>query len=95
MIELIANGFILLGAIVCFVAAIGLVKFKDIYMKMHAATKASSLGCSLILIGVALQIRDLHAISEALMLIFFIAMTTPISAHLIAKAVYATRSVDK
>jgi len=85
MLELIGNILILLGAISGLIATIGLCRLPGLYLKMHAATKAGTLGCGLVLLGVAIQIGNLHYLTEALLLILFIAITNPISAHLIAK----------
>ena len=44
--------FILLGAILCLISAIGVLRLPDVYTRMHAASKASTLGVVLILVGV-------------------------------------------
>jgi multicomponent Na+:H+ antiporter subunit G len=91
MLNLIGNLLILLGALFACIAALGVYRFSGLYMKMHAATKAGTLGCSLVLIGVALQFRNLHTITEVILLILFIGITNPISAHLLAKTAYETK----
>lgn len=88
MLTFMGNLFILLGAIFMFIAALGLWRLKDLYLKMHAATKTGTLGCGLILSGVGLQIKNLHSFSEIILLIIFVAMTNPLSAHLIGKLYY-------
>lgn len=85
MLALCGSFLILMGALFMFIATLGLWRFDDIYLKMHAATKAGTLGCGLILLGVGIQIKDLHSLTEILLLILFIAITNPISAHLIGK----------
>jgi multicomponent Na+:H+ antiporter subunit G len=90
MLLLISNILILLGAIFMLIAALGLWRFYDLYLKLHAATKAGSLGCGLILLGVGLQLKNLHSFTEVILLIIFIAITNPISAHLIGKLHYSS-----
>lgn len=85
MLSLIASVLLLLGAVFVLVAAVGLYRLPGLYLKMHASTKAGTLGSGLVLIGGALKMGDLHAVTESLLLILFIASTNPISAHLIAK----------
>ena len=85
MIELISNIVMLIGAIFALIAAIGLWRLPGLYLKMHAATKAGTLGSGLILLGVCLQMKTAHNITQIILLILFIAITNPISAHLIAK----------
>ena len=94
MLAQISNIFILLGAIFMFIAALGLWRLEDLYLKMHAATKAGTLGCGLILFGVGLQIKNLHSITDIVLLIIFIALTNPISAHLIGKLNYIRGKLD-
>ncbi len=85
MIELIGNLLILIGSSFALIASIGLYRLPGLYLKMHAATKAGTLGCGLLLTGVAVQIANIHILTEILLLILFIGITNPISAHLIAK----------
>ena len=75
----------MVGAIFALIAAIGLLRLPGLYLKMHAATKAGTLGSGMILLGVALQMKTAHNITQIILLILFIAITNPISAHLIAK----------
>jgi len=88
MLELIADIYILLGSLFILIAALGVWRLQDIYLQLHAATKAGTLGASLILLGVGLQIRNIHTISEIILLILFVVITNPISAHLIGKIQY-------
>ncbi|MBB72186.1 MAG: Na+/H+ antiporter subunit G [Legionellales bacterium] len=92
MISLIGNSMILIGALFILIATIGLWRMPDIYLKMHAATKAGTLGCGLILLGVGIQLENLHSLTEIILLIFFVAITNPLSAHLIGKLYYSDPS---
>lgn len=85
MLELTGNIFTLIGSIFTLIAAIGLCRMPGIYLKMHAATKAGTLGVGLILIGVAMKIGNIHVLTEVILLVLFVGITNPISAHLIAK----------
>lgn len=89
MLELIGNLLILLGTLFMAIAAMGLWRLPDIYLKMHAATKAGTLGCGLVLFGVGIQLKDIHSFTEIILLIIFIAITNPISAHLIGRIKYS------
>ncbi len=83
---------ILAGSLFMAIAALGLWRLPGLYLKMHAATKAGTLGCGLILLGVGIQLRDVHSITEVIILIIFITITNPISAHLIGKIQYSQQS---
>lgn len=77
---------ILLGAIFILVAAIGLVRFNDLYSRMHATTKATSFGLLLLVIGVSMFFSLTAVWIKALMIIVFIYLTAPLAAHSIAKS---------
>lgn len=91
MTQVIGNSLIFLGSCFMFIATIGLFRLKNIFLKLHATTKAGTLGSGLILLGVGLQLKNLHGITEIILLIVFIAITNPISAHLIGKLYFLTK----
>lgn len=72
-----------LGSLLILLGAIGLNRFPDIYMRMHAATKAPSLGISLMLIAFILYFGTYAIALKAVMIILFIFITTPIASHAI------------
>ena len=57
-------------------------------MRMHAATKAGTLGAGMILIAVATFYQDLGITLRALAAIVFLLLTAPVAAHLIGRAAY-------
>lgn len=87
MKEIIAVLFMLFGAFFILVAGIGLLRFKDLYSRMHATTKATSFGLLLIIIGVSLFFNVGVVWLKALLVIIFIYLTAPLAAHSIAKSV--------
>jgi multicomponent Na+:H+ antiporter subunit G len=91
MIEWIAAFFLVFGSLFMLVAAIGVVKLQDVYMRMHAITKAASLGAILMLVAVFLLYREWIVLIEALMVVLFVIFTAPIASHMIAKAAHKTR----
>jgi multicomponent Na+:H+ antiporter subunit G len=87
MIEIIAAIFLFLGSFFILVAAIGIIRFNDLYSRMHATTKATSFGLLLIIIGVSLFFNIAVVWLKALLVIVFIYLTAPLAAHSIAKSV--------
>jgi multicomponent Na+:H+ antiporter subunit G len=81
-----------LGAFFVFVAGLGIWRFKDVYMRMHAATKAGSLGLGLLLLAVAIQDPTPAVIIKCFLIIAFIFLTAPIAAHMISRAAYIHQS---
>jgi len=91
MKEIISAVLIVLGAIFMFIAALGVVRFPDLYTRMHAVTKASSLGVSLMLVSVAVYFSEVWIAFAALSVVVFIFLTAPVAAHLVARAAYYTK----
>lgn len=86
--SLVAGLLILAGTFFAFVASVGLWRFPDIYSRMHAASKAGTLGSGLVLLAMAVHSGDTPTVTRALAGIAFFLLTAPISAHLLAKAAY-------
>lgn len=80
----------LLGAGFSLIAAIGVVRLPDLYTRMHAASKAGAVGGGLILLSVALLSFDVAVALRAIIGLVFLLLTTPVSAHLLARASYRT-----
>lgn len=88
----VAVGLLLIiGAAFSLVAAIGIVRLPDVYSRMHAASKAGTLGSGVALIALALHTPDAAVVTRALAGFIFLLLTAPIAAHLLAKAAYAAR----
>jgi len=88
MTETIAALLLLGGAAFMMVATIGALRLPDFYTRMHAITKAGTLGIGLILVGIAVFFGDLSATTRAAAVIAFVLFTAPVSAHMIGRAGY-------
>jgi multicomponent Na+:H+ antiporter subunit G len=78
------------GGFFAFAAALGVLRMPDVYIRMHASTKAGTLGCGLALLAVAVHFGELGVVSRALAAIAFLLFTAPVGAHMIARAAYRT-----
>lgn len=76
-----------LGVGFLLVAAIGLVRLPDPFQRMHSATKAGTLGTSLIVLG-TLLLDQTARLSTGLLTILFLLLTLPIGAQLLGRAAY-------
>jgi multicomponent Na+:H+ antiporter subunit G len=92
MIELAVDALLLLGGFFCLVAGIGIITLNDVYARMHAATKAGTLGLALICIAVMIQAETWLQLVEALFVFTFMIATAPVGAHLISRAAFRTRT---
>jgi multicomponent Na+:H+ antiporter subunit G len=77
-----------LGALFILLAAIGLVRMPDLYLRISVTTKAATLGVGLLLVGSALYFREVSTTTRAIAIIFFLLLTAPIGAHLLGRASY-------
>ena len=91
MNEIVTAVLLVLGSLFSFVAALGLLRLPDTVMRMHAATKAGTLGAGLILIAVAFFYVELGITLRALAAITFLLLTAPVAAHLIGRAAYYSK----
>ncbi len=79
---------LLLGGFFSLIAAIGLVRMPDLFMRMQAATKAGTLAVGVIMVGVCFYHPNLNVVFKAALIVLFLFLTAPVAAHLIARASY-------
>ncbi len=84
----IAGILCVVGSFFVLVAAIGLLRLDDLYMRMHAASKAGTVGVGGLLAALAVFFGDTDVVLRALAGFIFFLLTAPVSAHLLAKAAY-------
>lgn len=92
--DVLAGVCLVLGAFLSLTAAIGLVRFPDLFTRMHAATKPQVLGLLLVLIGLGLRFRDPVDIGMLLLVAMFQLLTAPVSAHMLGRAAYRMGSTQ-
>ena len=80
--------FLLAGALFSFLAAVGILRLPDLYTRMHAASKAGTVGAGFIFLAVAIVSGDFSVLLRALIGIVFVALTAPVAAHLLARSAY-------
>lgn len=85
---------LVLGALLCVVAAIGLLRFPDLLTRMHAGTKPQVLGVLLVVLGVGLRVRSGTDIGMLAVVALFQLLTIPAGAHLVSRAALRTGLVD-
>ncbi|MCB9993413.1 MAG: monovalent cation/H(+) antiporter subunit G [Hyphomicrobiaceae bacterium] len=85
---ILAGVSILCGSIFSLLAAIGIVRLPDLFTRMHAASKAGTMGAGLMFLAVALISFNGPVILRAFVGFVFLLLTAPVSAHLLARAAY-------
>ncbi|ADD27629.1 monovalent cation/H(+) antiporter subunit G [Meiothermus ruber] len=88
MLEWLVYILVLGGVFFLFIAAIGVVRMPDLYNRMHATSKAGTLGVGLILVAVAVFYQELSVAARALSTLAFIVLTAPVAAHALGRAAY-------
>jgi multicomponent Na+:H+ antiporter subunit G len=81
IVWLAGSGFALL-------AAVGVLRMPDVFTRMQASTKASTLGLGCLLLGAAIQLGDFAAVIRVASIGAFVLLTTPVAGHVIARAAY-------
>ncbi len=90
IVNLIIVLLLLAGTFFILSSSIGINRFPDVYTRLHAATKASTLGIAGILIGAFLFLYVSESIisGKLLLAILFILLTNPVSGHMISRAAH-------
>jgi CPA2 family monovalent cation:H+ antiporter-2 len=88
MSETLSSALMLIGATFALLAGAGVVRMPDLFTRMQAATKASTLGIGCIILAVAVHFGELGITTRALATIIFVVLTAPVAAHMIARAAY-------
>lgn len=87
--HILALVLVVLGVVFIFAAAVGVSRFPDALQRMHASTKAGTLGAILIL-GGAMAALGSEAAAVGTMAMLFMLLTVPVAAHLLGRAAYVS-----
>ncbi|TBW30419.1 monovalent cation/H(+) antiporter subunit G [Gramella sp. KN1008] len=88
MIDIIIGALATFGALFVLLAAVGLIRMPDTYLRISVTTKAATLGVGLVLMATTVYFSNADVTSQAFVIILFIFLTAPVSAHLIGRASY-------
>ncbi|TCT27062.1 multisubunit sodium/proton antiporter MrpG subunit [Melghiribacillus thermohalophilus] len=90
MIEIIISLLLIIGTFFILSSSIGVLRFPDVYTRLHAATKSATLGVASIMIAAFLfMLFDANIVSGKLILgILFVLLTSPVSGHMISRAAH-------
>ena len=88
MANIIIGLLLVIGAVLIVISSLGLVRLPDLYLRMSASTKTATLGVGSILVAAAIFFNELGIASRALATVFFVLLTAPVAAHMMARAAY-------
>lgn len=87
---MIILGWILLGAGTLFtaLAALGVFRLPDVFSRMHAASKSTALGVSLLLLGVGVLSGEWSVFAKTVLGAVFLVATQPVAGHVLGRAAH-------
>lgn len=88
--EVLIGTIVVLGSVTGLLSVLGLIRFPDVYLRSHAATKSATLGVLLILAGIFLYFMLYldHVSAKLLLGIVFVYITSPVAGHLNGRAAH-------
>lgn len=90
MIDTIEIALVTSGIFFMVVAGIGVLRLGDFFLRIHAPTKAATLGLISLLAATAIAVRAEVLVTKAILAFLFIAATAPVGAHILSRAAYRT-----
>ncbi len=88
LIDFITAGFLILGTILLLIAALGLIRMPDLFLRMSASTMAATMGTSSLLLAAGIHFGELSIVAQVVATIFFLFLTAPVGAHIIGRTAY-------
>ena len=86
MIEWLVRVFVFIGATFALLAGVGVLRMPDVFTRMQASTKASTLGLGCLLVALAIRYPEPAIVARAGAIGAFMMLTTAVAAHVIARA---------
>ena len=84
----LGNVFLLLGSFLLLTGALGFLRFRDFYARIHACGVTETLATSFILIGLLLQSEGVQPQFKLVMMLVFVMFSSPTASHALAKAAW-------
>lgn len=88
ILEVLSWLFIGAGSVLVLTGGIGLLRLPDFYTRIHAAGITDTMGAWLILVGLMFVAGWTLITAKLVMLLLFLAITSPLSSHALAKAAF-------
>ncbi|MDP1557544.1 MAG: monovalent cation/H(+) antiporter subunit G [Nitrosomonas sp.] len=83
--DYVAVVLLILGGIFFFSGTVGLLRFPDVYTRLHALTKADNVGLGLIVLGLVVQAESWFVVGKLLLIWLLVLFAGASASHLIAK----------
>ena len=86
MTDILTTILLIVGTFFFIAGTVGLLRFPDVYTRLHALTKADNLGLGLLIAGLALQAESWTVAAKLLLIWFLVLLASASVAHLVARA---------
>lgn len=84
--DLVATALMLAGGAFFFAGTVGVLRFPDVYCRLHALTKVDNLGLGLVLAGLALKAGSIGVALKLLLIWMLVLLASTTACHLTARA---------
>jgi len=83
--DYVASSLLIFGTLFFFAGTVGLLRFPDVYTRLHALTKSDNVGLGLVIAGLAVQAESWFVVGKLLLIWLLVLLAGASVAHLIAK----------
>ncbi|MCY1528847.1 Na(+)/H(+) antiporter subunit G [compost metagenome] len=91
MVNLFIGILSTIGALAILFAAIGILRMPDFYLRLSVTVKAATMGVGMFLICAAIVFPDVSVTAQAIAIIFFLLLTSPVAAHMIGRTAFRSK----
>jgi multicomponent Na+:H+ antiporter subunit G len=88
MADLISAFLLLVGVAFFLAGTLGLLRFPDVYSRLHALTKADNLGLGLLVAGLAIRSESWFAVGKLVLIWLLVLVASSFACHLVARAAW-------
>lgn len=85
----------LIGALFVLLSAIGIVRFPDVLARLHALSKASTLGILLLLTGAAINLTNINDITSVVLAGVLHLLASPPASNMVSRAAYLSEGLPE
>jgi monovalent cation/proton antiporter MnhG/PhaG subunit len=93
VLDVVGGALLLLGLVLLTISLVGILRLRDTYGQLHAQGLATGPGVIAVLAS-SVATEDAAIITFAVLAIVFVALTSPVSSHAIARAAHRRRARD-
>jgi len=88
MSEIAVVSLLVVGTAFALLASVALLRMPDLFTRMHGATKCATLGVGCTILAAAIRFENVGTATAAILIVGFLFLTAPVSAHMIGRAAY-------